>query len=157
MEPLSMPPMSQRCPNFVYRVYASFIQSPFTVMLLLERSWNLSRPFLNYLEFACRPFLVQVTGSCTLWSSPSTLSSFVEYLMLDDGGCLNALLPVDFIPLTLDHLFWDWNLDSCLSALRLAVISGRFSRHRQFLGLHQCPLIDGFSQVFDLNTFIHTC
>ena len=26
-----------------------------------------------------------------------------------------------------------------------------------FLGIHQCPLIDGFSKVFDLNTSIHTC
>ena len=51
------------------------------------------------------------TGSSTLWSSPSTLYSFVEYLMLDDGGCLNALLPEHFIPSTSDHLFWDWNLD----------------------------------------------
>ena len=97
------------------------------------------------------------TSSCTLLSSPSTLYSFVEYPVLDDGGCLNALLLVDFIPSTLDHLFWDWNLESFFSALRLAVINGRFSRHRQFLGIHQCPLIDGSSQVFDLNKFIHTC
>ena len=75
-----------------------------------------------------------VTGSCTLWSSPLTLYSFVEYLMLDDGGYLNALLPADFTPSTSDHLFWDWNLDLFLSALRLAVINGRFSRHRQFFG-----------------------
>ena len=81
----------------------------------------------------------------------------VEYLVLDDGGCPNALLPADFIPLTLDHLFWDWSLESFLSALGLAVISGRFSRYRQYLGIHQCPLIDGSFQVFDLNTFIHTC
>jgi len=98
-----------------------------------------------------------VTSSCTLWLSPSTLYSFAKYLMLDDGGFLNALLPVDFIPSNSDHLFRDWNLDSFLSALRLVVISGRFSRHRQFLGIHQCPLIDGSYQVFDLNTFIHTC
>ena len=72
------------------------------------------------------------TGSFTLWSSPSTLYSFAEYLVLDDEGCINALLPTDFIPLTLDHLFWDINLESFLSALRLAVINGRFSRYRQF-------------------------
>ena len=53
-----------------------------------------------------------VTSSCTLWSSPSTLYSFAEYLMLDDGGCLNALLSVDFIPSNSDHLFWDLNLES---------------------------------------------
>ena len=52
------------------------------------------------------------TGSSTLWSSPSTLYNFAEYLMLDDGGCLNALLLVDFVPSTSDHLLWDWNLES---------------------------------------------
>ena len=53
-----------------------------------------------------------VTGSCTLWSSPSTLYSFTKYLVLDDGGCLNSLLPAYFIPSTSDHLFQDWNLES---------------------------------------------
>jgi len=53
-----------------------------------------------------------VTGSCTLWSSSSILYSLAEYLVLDDGGCLNALLPADFIPSTSDHLFWDWSLES---------------------------------------------
>ena len=53
-----------------------------------------------------------VTGSCTLWSSPSTSYKFADYLVLDDGGCINSLLLADFIPLTSDHLFWDWNLDS---------------------------------------------
>ena len=53
-----MPPMLQRCPSFIYRVYAAFIQSPFSIMLLFEGSLNLSRPFLSYLEFACHPFLV---------------------------------------------------------------------------------------------------
>ena len=56
-------------------------------------------------------------GLSTLWSSPSTLYSFVEYLMLDDGGCLNAPLPADFIPLTSDHLFWDRNLKSFFECL----------------------------------------
>ena len=46
--------------QFVYRVFAAFIQSPYAVMLLFEGSWNLSRPFLSYLDFACRPFLVQL-------------------------------------------------------------------------------------------------
>ena len=89
-----------------------------------------SIPQLSWLCMSAIPDTV--TGSCTLWLSPSTLYSFAEYLMLDDGGCLNALLPTDFIPSTSDHLFWDWSLESYLSALRLAVISGRFSRHRHF-------------------------
>ena len=67
-------------------------------------------PQLSWLCMSAIPG--KVTGSCTLWSSPSTLDSFAEYLVLDDGGCLNALLPADFIPSTLDHLFWDWNIDS---------------------------------------------
>ena len=46
--------------QFVYRVYAAFIQSPYGVMLLFEGSWNLSRPFLSSLDFACRPFPVQL-------------------------------------------------------------------------------------------------
>ena len=45
MEPLSMPPVSQRCPSFVYRVYVSFIQSPFAIILLFKGSWNLIWPF----------------------------------------------------------------------------------------------------------------
>ena len=68
--------------------------------------------------------------------------------MLDDGGCLNSLLPVDFIPSNSDHLLWDWNLESSVAG-SLTINS--------FLGIHQCPLIDGPFQVFDLNTFIHTC
>ena len=72
------------------------------------------------------------TSSCTLWLSPSKLYSLPEYLVLDDEGCINALLRVDFIPSTSDHLFWDRNIESFFSALRLAVISGRFSRRRKF-------------------------
>ena len=44
----------------VYRVFAAFIQPPYAVLLLFEGSWNLSRPFLSYLDFACRPFPVQL-------------------------------------------------------------------------------------------------
>ena len=52
------------------------------------------------------------TGSCTLWLIPSTLYIFAEYLVLDDERFLNSLLPMDFIPSTLDHLFSYWNLES---------------------------------------------
>ena len=98
-----------------------------------------------------------VTGSCTLWSIPSTLYNFAKYLVLDDGGCLNALLPADFIPSTLDHLFWDWNLDSFFSALRLAVISGRFSRHRQFWEYINVPWLMDPLKCLTSTHFIHTC
>ena len=33
------------------------------------------------------------------------------------GGCLSSLLPVDFIPSTPYHLFWDWNLESFFECL----------------------------------------
>ena len=95
-------------------------------------------PWFSWLCMSAIPSTV--TGSCTLWSSPSTLYIFAEYLVLDDGECLNALLPADFIPSTSYHLFWDWILESYLSALRLAVISGRFSRHRQFWEYINVPL-----------------
>ena len=71
-------------------------------------------------------------GSCTLWPSPSTLYSLDEYLVLDNEGCINALLSTHFIPSNSNHLLWDRNLESFLSALRLVVISGNFSRHQQF-------------------------
>ena len=46
--------------QFVYRVYAAFIQSPYAVMLLFEGSWSLTWSFLSYLDFACQPFPVQL-------------------------------------------------------------------------------------------------
>ena len=45
---------------------------------------------------------------------PSSSKSFilVAYLVLVDGGCPNSLLPVDSIPSTSDHLFWNRSLES---------------------------------------------
>jgi len=37
-------------------------------------------------------------------------SSFCS-LMLNDGGCLNSLLPVDIFPLTSIHILWDQDLE----------------------------------------------
>ena len=93
-----------------------------------------------------------ITGSCTLWSSPSTLYNFAKYLMLDDGGCLNSILLVDFIPLNSDHLFWDRNLESFWVPWDLQSLVAGSLAIDSFLGIHQCPLIDGSFQVFDLNT-----
>ena len=156
MEPLLMPPVSQRCPSL-------YIESMLPSFSHHTSLCSCSKEVETWVGHSSVILTLHVGHSrysywfMHLWSSPSTLYNFVEYLMFDDGGCLNSLLPVDFIPSTLDHLFWDWNLESFLSAFRLAIISGRFSRHWQFLGIHQCSLIDGFSQVFNLNTFIHTC
>ena len=55
--------------------------------------WRKLNPESNIpqLSWLCMlPIPSTVTGSCTLWSSPSTLYSFAEYLMLDDG---DALMP----------------------------------------------------------------
>ena len=67
-------------------------------------------PQLSWLCMSAIPGTI--IGSCTSCSSPSTLYSIVEYLVLVDGGCLNALLPVDSIPSTSDHLLWDRSLES---------------------------------------------
>ena len=152
-----MPPMSQICPSLHGESMLPMFNHRFPYALV-RRKFILSRSFLSYLVFACWPFPIQqLVHAHLVRLIYSKLSSIVEYLVLIDGGFLNALLPADFIPSNLDHLFWDWNLESFLSALRLAVISGRFSCYRQILGIHQCFLINGFSQVFDLKKFIHTC
>ena len=156
MEPLSMPPVSQRCPS----LYIESMLPLFSHHSELCSCWRKLKPKsaipqLFWIYMSAIPGTV--TGSCTLWSSPSTLYSFDEYVMLDDGGCLNALLPVDFIPSTSDHLFWDWSLESFWVPWDLqSSVAGSLAID-SFLGIHQCPLIDGSSQVFDLNTFIHTC
>ena len=59
--------------------------------------------------------------------------------MLDDGRFLNSLLPADFIPSTSDHLFWDWNLESCWVPWDLhSSVAGSLAID-SFLGIHQCP------------------
>ena len=110
--------------------------------------WNLKpESAIPWLSWLCMsPIPGTITGSCTIWSRSSTLYSFAEYLVLDDGGCLNALLLADFIPSNSDHLLWDRNLESFLSALRLAVISGRFSHHRQFWEYINVPWSMDFSK-----------
>ena len=143
MEPLSIPPMSQRCPSFACRVYVTYIQSPFSVMLLFEGSWNLSHPFLSYLDFACWPFPVQLLVH-------ALYDRFLpHYTALLSTSCW--MMGDDLIT------SFQWISSHWLQTLRLAVISGRFSCHPQFLRIHQCPLINGSSPVFDLNTSIHTC
>ena len=97
-----------------------------------------------------------VTSSCTSYSF-----EFFQIIQHSCAphvgwwGCLNSLLPADSIPSTLYHLLWNRDLDSieCLDT---------YSHQWQVLfpsivlGIHQCSLIDGLSQVLDLNTSIHT-
>ena len=125
MEPLSMPHVSQRCPSlYIESMLPSF--SHHTPLSLVRRKLKPESaiPQLSWLCMSAIPSTI--TGSSTLWSSPSTLYSFLEYLVLDDGGCLNALLPTDSIPSTSDHLFWDRSLES-FEFLILIFISCRFS------------------------------
>ena len=110
MEPLSMPPVSQRCPSlYIKYMLPSFSHhTPLCSCSKEVEAWVGHSSVILTLHVGIPS---TDTSSCTLWSSPSTLYNFAEYLMLDDGGCLNAL-PVDFIPSTSDHLFWDRNLES---------------------------------------------
>ena len=111
MEPLLMPPVSQRCPSF----YIESMLPSFSHHMLL---WSCLKEVETWVGHSSVILTLHVGHSwysywfVHLWSSPSTLYSFAEYLMLDYGGRLNALLPADFIPSTSDHLFWDWNLES---------------------------------------------
>ena len=144
-------------PVYIYRVYAAFIQSPYAVMLLFEGIWSLSRPFLSYLDFACQPFLVQLLVRASYDQVLPHYTALLSTSCWMMGEFLNSLLPVDFIPLTSDHLLWDWNLESFWVPWDLqSSVVGSLAID-SFLGIHQCPLIDGSSQVFNLNTFIHTC
>ena len=126
-------------------------------MLVFKGNFILSRPLFSYLVFACRPFSIQLLVCAHLvHSSSSKLSSVVMYLMLLDGGFLNYLLPSDSIPSNSDHLFWSMALES-IEFLETCIHQCQVLSPSTVLGIHQCPLIDGLSQGFDLNTSIHTC
>ena len=106
-----MPPMSHRCTNLhIKSMIPTFSHHPPYSLVLRKLKPKWAIPQLYWLCMSAIPNTI--SGSCTSCSSSSTLYSFVEYLMLDDGGRLNALLPVDFIPSTSNHLLWDWNLES---------------------------------------------
>ena len=126
-------------------------------MLLFKGIFILSRTLINYCFFACRPFSIQLLVCAhPVCLSSSKLSSVAEYLVLVYGGCLNSLLPSDFIPLTSDNLFLDRSIES-FEFLETYNNQWQVLLPSIVLGIHQCPLIDGLFQVFDLNTFIHTC
>ena len=71
---------------------------------------------------------------------PPNYEDLSLYLVLNDERCLTYLLSVGLLPSNSTYLFWKWDLES---SEYLDVISGRFTPHRQ-LGIHHCPLIDGF-------------
>ena len=131
MEPLLMPPVSQRCPS----LYIESMLPSFSHHMPL---FSCSKEVETCVGHSSVILTLHVGHSrYSYWFVHFMIESFhiiqpCWVLVLDDEGCINSLLPVDFIPSTLDHLFWDRNLESFLSALRLAVISGRFSHHRKF-------------------------
>ena len=73
-----------------------------------------------------------------------------------DRGYLNALLLVDSIPSTSNHLLWNRIVES-FEFLETYSHQWYVLSPSTVLGIHKCPLIDGFFQVFYLNTSIHTC
>ena len=107
-----MPPVSQRCLSLhIDSMLPTFSRHfPYAP---IQRKLNpeLAIPQLSLLCMSAIPGTV--TSSCTSCSlSSSTLYSVTEYLMLVDGGCLDSLLPVDSIPSTSNHLFWNRSLES---------------------------------------------
>jgi hypothetical protein len=50
-------------------------------------------------------------GSFNILSQSFKIFGLLLLLMLDDGGCLNALLPVDLFPLTSAHFLWDQDVE----------------------------------------------
>ena len=127
------------------------------LMLLFEGIFCMSHSFLSYIVFACQPFLIHLLVFAHLVRPCSSkLSSVVEYIMFVVGGFLNSLLPTDSIPLNFDHLLWIRDLDS-IECLDTCIDQWQVLSPSTILGIHQCPLIDGFFQVFNLNTSIHTC
>ena len=150
-----MPPVSQRCPSLhIESMLPTFSHhSPYAIVrrkLKLE----LAIPQLSSLCMSVVPGTV--TYLCTSCSSSSTLYIIVEYLMLVDGGFLNSLLPMNSIPSTSDHLFWNSILES-FEYLETYSHQCQVISPSTVLRIHQCPLIDGFLQVFYLSTYIHTC
>jgi hypothetical protein len=77
------------------------------------------------------------------------------YLMLNDERFLNALLSVGLLPSNSTHLFWKRDLESyeyleaCSHQWQVLLPS--------IVGNTSMSLDRWILQVFDLNTFIHTC
>ena len=91
---------------------------------------------------------------CTSHSSRSNQS--LIYLMLDDGGCLNATLPTDLFLSTSNHLALGMIFgfyDNC--TLGIAVMSGSLPRY-WVARISKCPLLDGFFRCSTLRPFNHT-
>ena len=155
MEPLLMPPMPQRCPCLhIESMLLLFVTIHLYVLVQRKLKHESSIPQLSWHCMSVIPGTV--TGSCTSCLSSSTLYIIAEYPVLVDGGFLNALLPANSIPSTSNHLFWNKSLES-IECLETCNHQWQVISPSTVLEIHQCPLIDGFFQVFELNTSIHTC
>ena len=112
MEPLLMTLVSQICPSF-HIEYMQPIFSHHFPYAFVRRKLKPDSP-IPQLSWLCMSAIPgTITGSCTSCSLiSSTLYILAEYLVLDGGGCLNALLPTNSIPSTSYHLFWNRILES---------------------------------------------
>ena len=126
-------------------------------MLLIEGRFILSWPFLSYIVFACTPLPIQLLVRAHLvHPSYSKSSSVSKYLVLVYERCINSLLLADSIPSNSDHLFWNKSMEF-IKCLETWSHQWKILFWLLVLGIHHCPMVDGFFQVFDLNTYIHTC
>ena len=156
MEPLMMPPVSQRCPNF-------YIETMLTSFSHHTPVCSCSKEVEAWFGHSLVILTLHVGHSwysywfMHLWSSPSTLYSFVEYLVLDHGGCLIALLPANFIPSTWYHLLWDWNLESVWVPWDLQSSVACSLAIDNSWEYNNVPWSMDSLKCWDLKTFIHTC
>jgi hypothetical protein len=68
-------------------------------------------------------------GPFNISSESFQIFGLLLLLMLDDGGCLNSLLPMDLFLSTSTHLSLGQGSRVIISTLGLAVISGRFPHY----------------------------
>jgi hypothetical protein len=78
--------------------------------------WCMSESYLSVVLTICSSESFQIFG-------------LLLPLMLDDGGCLNAFLPMDLFLSTSTHLALGQGSRVIFGTLGLAVISGRFPHY----------------------------
>jgi hypothetical protein len=62
----------------------------------------------------CMREMYSVVCMFNIFSDSFKIFGLQIFLVLSDGGCLNALLPTYLFPSTSTHLFWDQDLESLL-------------------------------------------
>jgi len=143
--------------QFACQFYDSYSVTISHIMLLLKERFILSRPFLSYIVFACMPLPLQLLVRAHLvHRNYSKSSSVSKYLVLVYERCINSLLLADSIPSNSDHLFWNKSMEF-IECLETWSHQWKILFSLLVLRIHQCPMVDRFFHVFDLNTYIHTC